>query len=368
MKKHYRLLIIIGAVIAGGAFFSFLTLRDTDSWGTAVFIGASYSILIVGSVLVVYRFTSVRFSIFPTIPRWILQAVSLTVSVSFAYLVGLIIQTFVLTPAEVLSELLTDTLWDTFVGLITAPFSQAESAAILTTEVRGLIFTVVAVLFLIGLISLVGSFIEVRWQENKQRVMIDRAELTALRAQMEPHFLFNSLNTIAAMTQKDPRLAEDLILQLSDILRYHYENAGTASVDLQAELKFIEKYLELISLRFKDQLKINLTNTSQKLKQTVPAFLIQPLVENCIRHAWQGDGRVLHLEIKVEDNTHGTTITVADDGTGIDADSLNKVFEMNHALANLAERLKLFYNKRNLLGVYSKIKSGTTVTIKLPGK
>jgi two-component system LytT family sensor kinase len=264
-------------------------------------------------------------------------------------------------------ELITDTLWSTFVSLLSAPFTASESTTILSDEVRGLIFTIVAVLFLIGLISLIGSFVEVRWQETRQKVLIDRAEITALRAQMEPHFLFNSLNTIAAMMREDPELAERLILQLSDIMNYHYQYAGAGTVSLQTELEFTHKYIDLITQRYKDKLKIDFVDKVKNRNQKVPVFLLQPLIENAIRHAWKPDGSPLHLQIILEDCHTGTCLSVKDDGVGISEIIQKKIFDINHALGNLNERLRLFYHSSNLISVLSEPDQGTEVLIKIPG-
>jgi len=222
------------------------------------------------------------------------------------------------------------------------------------------------VIILIGLVSLIGSYVEMRWQQNRQQQAIDKAELTALKAQIEPHFLFNSLNTIASEIKNDPDNAEQLILKLSDILRYLFDNSSREMIKIEEEINFLKKYAAMIQARFGEKIKIRWHNSLQNGNTKVPVLLMQPLVENSIKHGWKENANSLTVNISIEENDQGLIVTVKDNGQGIEPNILKKIPSPGHALANINERLQLNYKIANLLKIESEYGQGTTVSILLP--
>src|SRR5579863_968757 len=111
-----------------------------------------------------------------------------------------------------------------------------------------------------------------------------QAQLQALRMQLHPHFLFNTLNAISTLVHKDPELADRMIARLSDLLRLTLENVGVQEVRLAKELEFLEKYLDIERTRFADRLEIHMEIAPETLDAGAPYLILQPLVENAIRH------------------------------------------------------------------------------------
>jgi LytS/YehU family sensor histidine kinase len=205
-----------------------------------------------------------------------------------------------------------------------------------------------------------------RWQQNRQQQAIDKAELTALKAQIEPHFLFNSLNTIASEIKNDPDNAEQLILKLSDILRYLFDNASKETISLEEEISLGKKYTDLIKARFGDKVEIRWYNSLKYRLVEVPVLLLQPLVENSIRHGRGEQTDVLKITIDISEDEQGILCKVSDNGQGIDAQQLQKLPLAGHALANIDDRLQLIYRVPGLLKIHSEYGQGTTVSIFLP--
>jgi len=187
-----------------------------------------------------------------------------------------------------------------------------------------------------------------------------------LKAQIEPHFLFNSLNTIASEIKNAPEKAEQLIIKLSDILRYLFDNSSLEMIRIGEEISFLKKYADLIQARFDKKIQINWHNSLQNGNTEIPVLLLQPLIENALRHGWKENNDPLTINISIEENNQGIIFIVKDNGQGIEAGRLQKLPIPGHALANIKERLHLNFEKENLLEIESKYGHGTTVSILLP--
>lgn len=151
--------------------------------------------------------------------------------------------------------------------------------------------------------------------EVAERAALD-AQLRALQAQTNPHFLFNSLNVVAGLIHEDPALAERTLERFASLFRYSIEGARAAVVTLERELAFVEDYLEVQRLRYGARLDSTLSIDASALALTAPPLLLQPLVENAVLHGLS-DGRALRVWVTVERSTDGARIVIADDGPGL---------------------------------------------------
>ena len=146
------------------------------------------------------------------------------------------------------------------------------------------------------------------------------AQLQSLRAQMQPHFLFNALNTISAFTESNPQMARRLMAQLGDLLRASLRHAAQPLVTLGEELTFLDDFLAIESARFEGRIHVSVQADDDVLPMMVPGFLLQPLVENAIRH---GVGPRLsggHVSVTATRDRSTVRIRVRDDGVGLPAD------------------------------------------------
>jgi len=367
MKTTQKIVIRILIVVLLGAFFSFVFLAKTPSYKNALYIGYFYAIVLFTVFSIVQKLVASKLSVFAIGQQWLLKSFLYTISISFAYLAGLAFQTILLSPGGSLNEMLSENLWRGFVTLISSPFQDQPADPTFTTEIKGVVITVLALMFLIGLVSLVASYVEVKWQENKQRQALDKAELTALRSQIEPHFLFNSLNTIASMIKNNPQKAENLLLELSDILRYIFQNSGRETIDIEQEVLFTKKYCSLMQARFGKNLKIEWIQPKYSKPLKVPALILQPLIENALKHGWKDTNKKMAISIKIEQSDKQLSVNIKDDGEGIRKEKLKELPLPGHALANITERLFIHYNRNNLLKIDSEYQQGTEVKFLIPG-
>ena len=186
------------------------------------------------------------------------------------------------------------------------------------------------------------------------------AEIQALQAQIEPHFLFNCLNTIASFIRTDPDRARALVLAFADYCRWTLVRPGD-HITLAEELRHVESYLELEQARFGPQLQVEIAASPDALEVKLPPFLVQPLVENAVKHG-KGE-RPLQLVVRARVRRERLRVTVRDNGRGIAREALERVLEpgvgegSGLGLANVHRRLTAFYGE----GV--RLKSGAFGTV-----
>lgn len=191
------------------------------------------------------------------------------------------------------------------------------------------------------------------------------ARLHALRAQLHPHFLFNALNTISAFTETHPQTARRLMGQLGDLLRASFTHASQPLVTLGEELTFLDDYLAIESARFEGRLTVSVHVDDGLLDVMVPSFLIQPLVENAIRHGVAARLSGGHVEVTAARDDSLLKLRVRDNGVG-----LRKDWQFDrHAgvgLGNVAARLEQVYGRGNLLRIEPRASGGVEVHLDLP--
>jgi signal transduction histidine kinase len=191
------------------------------------------------------------------------------------------------------------------------------------------------------------------------------ARLQSLRAQLQPHFLFNALNTISAFTETNPQVARRLMGQLGDLLRASLAHAARPLVTLGEELTFLDDYLAIESARFEGRLMVSVHVDDDLVHATVPGFLFQPLVENAIRHGVAP--RLSGGSVEVSATREGSVLKlrVRDDGVGLPA-GWQLHTNAGVGLGNVASRLEHLYGQRNLLRIVPRPSGGVDVQLDLP--
>jgi two-component system LytT family sensor kinase len=227
-----------------------------------------------------------------------------------------------------------------------------------------------------GLAGILSLHLELAELDRERQLAAD-ARLDALRAQINPHFLFNTLNTIASKARTDPEAARQLLLRLSDFFRYAIRQQAHFA-DFGEEYFFVRTYLALEQARYGDRLRVRYDVDPQVLGVHVPVLTIQPLVENAVKHglADKVGGGTVTLKARVDPLRRTTTVQVRDDGAGIDAELLEKIMtgggagsgpmEGGIGLRNISERLATLFGARARMDVRSAPGEGTTVELEIP--
>jgi LytS/YehU family sensor histidine kinase len=220
-----------------------------------------------------------------------------------------------------------------------------------------------------GLGQLLGTQIELS-ELDRQRELAVHAELRALQAQINPHFLFNVLNTITSFIRTDPQKARKLLVQFSDFFRKTLEWRD-GFITLAQELDYIANYLVLEKARFGDGLEINFDVDFDAQDCILPALTIQPLVENAVKHGFCEE-RKLEIKVIVKLTDNDMNINVIDNGRGIASEELDHVIKIGYGkgsgigLSNVNDRLKGLYGKDHELEIASTEGEGTTISLRIP--
>jgi two-component system LytT family sensor kinase len=205
---------------------------------------------------------------------------------------------------------------------------------------------------------------ETELQEERLRALAAQAELKALKAQINPHFLFNTLNTVAHLIRADPPRAESTVEKLADVFRYTLFAIDKELVPLSEELSFVEQYLSLEQERFGDRLSIKTSFSPQSLRVLVPPLILQPLIENAIRHGQSPRGEIeLELETLLQDDS--LVVVVMDRGPGWPPPTPGKG-RGGIGLHNVRERLEKKYGRGFGLDLTENQPRGAKVTITIP--
>ncbi len=201
--------------------------------------------------------------------------------------------------------------------------------------------------------------------EEQERLLL-QARMEALKNQINPHFLFNTLNSISSLVRFDPDTARELIIKLATILR-RLLHSTDAFVPLREEVEFIDNYLDIEVVRFgRDKLRVVKELEASSLDVLVPSMLLQPLVENCIKHGIASlvEGGRITLRSRWEEGM--LTVEVEDDGVGLELSKQNDAERTGIGLANVEERLKVLYGDTAQMTLVSHPGQGTLVQLRLP--
>ena len=221
-----------------------------------------------------------------------------------------------------------------------------------------------------GIASLLSVQLELTALEA-QAALATTMELKALQAQISPHFLFNTLNTIGSFIRTDPVAARELLQKFASFYRYTLEHGGEDAT-LAREIEFVRQYFALEQGRFGDRLILREDVDESLLDFHLPAFMLQPLVENAVGHAMRHDGSPLTITIAASRLDDVVTISVADDGVGMDPEHLANLHSrksergLGMALNNVRDRLSGVYGPASQFHVRSAEGEGTTISLVVP--
>ncbi len=207
------------------------------------------------------------------------------------------------------------------------------------------------------------KFREREIRASQLEAQLARAQLDALRMQLQPHFLFNTLNTISVLMKENVELANHLLLRLSDLLRLALRNNDTHEVTLREELEFLRNYLEIEQTRFQDRLTVRYDIDEQAEDAQVPNLILQPLVENAIRHAVAPQPGKSIVEIRAVRSNGNIEIQVVDDGPGMQPATANG---KGIGLSNTRARLDKLYGSAHSFQLSPADGRGLRVTVVLP--
>ncbi len=184
--------------------------------------------------------------------------------------------------------------------------------------------------------------------ENEARLqnLVVDAELETLKSQINPHFLFNSLNSISSLTITEPSKAQEMVIKLSDFLRYSLSHDKNEKTLLKEEFNNLKRYLDIEKIRFGKRLKFVYSIPDSCLDKKIPNMILQPLIENAIKHGVYNSSDEVKIEFKCKENNAYISIEISND---FDPETVNKKKGEGIGLKNIEKRLQLIYNRQGLL-------------------
>ena len=191
------------------------------------------------------------------------------------------------------------------------------------------------------------------------------AKLHALQMQLNPHFLFNSLGAIAELMHRDVKAADRMLTRLSELLRASLDSSTTQTVTLEHELGFIRRYLEIEQTRFGARLQVNFSLSEETMGCLVPNLILQPLIENAIKHGIEPQSQPGTVEIGSRRIGEDLELTVADNGRGFPS-GIPPTRE-GIGMANSRARLRELYGAESLLVLTSRSGGGVMARVVIPG-
>ncbi|MGW5985376.1 sensor histidine kinase [Streptomyces anulatus] len=206
---------------------------------------------------------------------------------------------------------------------------------------------------------------------DRSRTQLIEAEIKALRAQISPHFIFNSLAAIASFVRTDPEQARELLLEFADFTRYSFRRHGEFTT-LADELHSIDQYLALVRARFGERLAVTLQVAPEVLPVALPFLCLQPLVENAVKHGLEGAVTRSRITISALDAGSEAEVVIEDDGTGMDPERLRQILRgeggasTGIGLLNVDERLRQVYGDDYGLLIETGVGAGMKITLRLP--
>lgn len=209
-----------------------------------------------------------------------------------------------------------------------------------------------------------------KYQEREVRAaqlesQLTHAQLDALRKQLHPHFLFNTLNTVSILIDEDTKAARNMLVRLSDLLRSTLDSAKTHEVSLKQELEFIASYLEIERMRFHDRLTVEMHIDPKTLSAQVPDLILQPLVENAIRHGIAPRSAAGTIEIRADRINGDLRLQVRDNGKGL-APGQEQVSKSGVGISNTQSRLRQLYGADHSFDIHNLDEGGVMVNIIIP--
>jgi two-component system LytT family sensor kinase len=238
-----------------------------------------------------------------------------------------------------------------------------------TTTLAGILSSNVIIELMIfwAAIAIMYGFEYYRQFKERERVQlqlerrISAMQLEALRAQLHPHFLFNTLNAIATVLHRDPARADKAIVNLAELLRAVMEQRDREEIPLDAELDLAKRYLDILSLRSGESMSVSWSIAPEARDAVVPYFILQPLLENALEHGFAGRPDDGHLDVSARVENGVLQLAVEDDGAGLGAASIGGI-----GLSATSQRLSELYGESARLSLENGSNGGSRVIVEIP--
>ncbi|MEO6393513.1 MAG: histidine kinase [Pyrinomonadaceae bacterium] len=214
------------------------------------------------------------------------------------------------------------------------------------------------------LLNFYDEYQQEKLRSTRLRAELNQAQLQALKMQLQPHFLFNTFNSISAMLHEDANAADEMLAQLGDFLRLTLDNSGEQMVTLEAELEFLRQYLSIEQIRLQDRLRVDYDIDPQALTAAVPNLVLQPIIENVIKHGVGQSYGPVRVSVSAQIKGDRLRLSVSDDGPGLPQNG--QAGADGFGLNNTRARLRSAFDDDFHFGLSLNLSGGTAAVMDLP--
>ena len=267
--------------------------------------------------------------------------------------------------AHMLAGTVVATVWAACHILMDWRFAGSTTHATLANLPRVIFFNLDKELLVYWIIVVVSHAVNYYQRYREGELRASQAQLQALKMQLHPHFLFNALHSISALVHADPDAADTMIARLGDFLRLTLDTAAAQEVPLRQEIEFLNCYLEIERIRFRDRLTTSIVVDPQALECRVPNLLLQPIVENAIRHGVAPRSAPGRVEVRAERRGGSLRLQVKDNGRGL-PEGACATKGGGVGLSNTRARLEQLYGGAYSFGIENDPAGGAVVTLEIP--
>jgi two-component system LytT family sensor kinase len=198
------------------------------------------------------------------------------------------------------------------------------------------------------------------------KTKLAEAQLENLRLQLQPHFLFNTLNTISSVMYEDVKAADQMVTQLSDLLRLTLRASRTHEIPLGDELQITRLYLDLMQKRYEEKLRVHYAIDASLDDALVPQLILQPLLENSLRHGMKASGEAIDISVEANREDDSLVLKISDTGLGFGSSDPNSVLGRGVGLANIRDRLAQLYGGGHAFSIANRVGGGAEITLRFP--
>jgi sensor histidine kinase YesM len=198
------------------------------------------------------------------------------------------------------------------------------------------------------------------------KTKLAEAQLENLRLQLQPHFLFNTLNTISSVMYEDVKAADQMVTQLSELLRLTLRASRTHEIPLGDELQITRLYLDLMQKRYEEKLRVHYAIDASLDDALVPQLILQPLLENSLRHGMKASGEAIDISVEANREDDSLVLKVSDTGSGFGSSDPNSVLGRGVGLANIRDRLAQLYGGGHGFSIANRVGGGAEITLRFP--
>jgi two-component system, LytTR family, sensor kinase len=198
------------------------------------------------------------------------------------------------------------------------------------------------------------------------KTKLAEAQLENLRLQLQPHFLFNTLNTISSVMYEDVKAADQMVTQLSDLLRLTLRASRTHEIPLADELQITRLYLDLMQKRYEEKLRVEYAIDAALDDALVPQLILQPLLENSLRHGMKSSGEAIDISIAAHRDNGSLILKISDTGVGLGTSETGSVLGRGVGLSNIRDRLAQLYGDTQNFSIANRANGGAEVVLRVP--